>query len=58
MKGVGPVGDRAACSADVWGTVGVFVLNESEFPGGVIVILVVSAPDENWSLSPSKVGVE
>ena len=55
---MGPVGDRAACSADVWGTVGVFVLNESEFPGGVIVILVVSAPDENWSLSPSKVGVE
>ena len=39
MKGVGLVGDRAACSADVWRTVGVFVLNESEFPGGVIVVL-------------------
>ena len=52
MKGVGQVGDRAACSADVWRTLGVFVLDESEFPGGVIVILVVSAPDENWSLSP------
>ena len=48
---MGPVGDRAAYSADVWGTVGVFVLDKSEFPGGINVILVVCASDENWSLS-------
>ena len=55
---MGLVGGRAACSADVWRAVGVFVLNESEFPGDVIVVLVVSAPDENGSMSPSEVGVE
>ena len=58
MKGVGLVGGRAARSADVWRAVGVFVLNESEFPGDVLVVLVVSAAVVNGSMSPSEVGVE
>ena len=55
---MGLVGGRAACSADVWRAVGVFVLNESEFPGDVLVVLVVSAAVVNGSMSPSEVGAE
>ena len=54
---MGLVGGRAARSADVWRAVGVFVLNESEFPGNVVV-LVISAAVVNGSMSPSEVGAE
>ena len=43
MKGVGQIGARAACSVDVWGTVGIFVLDKSEFVVGVFVGLAVTA---------------
>jgi len=56
--GVGLVGSRAARSADVWRAVGVFVLNESQFSGDVLVVLVVSVPVENWSMSASEVVAE
>ena len=56
--GVGLVGSRAARSAEVWRAVGVFVLNESQFSGDVLVVLVVSVPVENWSMSASEVVAE
>ena len=55
---MGLVGGRAACSADVWRAVGVFVLNESEFPVNVLVVLVRSAAVVNGSMSPSVVSAE
>ena len=58
MKRIGLVGGRAARAADVWRAVGLFVLNESEFPGNVLVVLVISAAVVNGSMSPSEVGAE
>ena len=55
---MGLVGGRAARTADVWRAVGLFVLNESEFPGNVLVVLVISAAVVNGSMSPSEVGAE
>ena len=56
--GVGLVSSRAARSADVWRAVGVFVLNDSQFSCDVLVVLVVSVPVEDWSMSASEVVAE